>query len=136
MPITPVVGPAGGGKSQYIAANIRPGWVIVDFTALFVGLTGVQRGADGKYPERVTGDPILPMTSALKAVALSMAVEREMDGFVTTSNRDDVPTLERITGTAAVVVDPGEAVIRARLADAVTGQLSQECNAAFSRWFR
>ena len=136
MPITPVVGPAGAGKSQYIAASIRPGWVVLDFTGLYVALSGVQRGPDGKFPERVAGDPLLPMTSAIKAVALSMAVERELDGFVTSSARDDVPTLERITGRLAVVIDPGESVIRARLADAVTGELSSECSAALARWYR
>ena len=136
MPIVPVCGPAGAGKSQYIAATIRPGWIILDYTALYAALSGVQRGPDGKFPERVAGDPLLPMTAAVKAVALSMAVERQLDGFVTSSARDDVSTLERITGQSAVVVDPGEDVVRARLADAVTGELSPECSAALSRWYR
>ena len=135
MPITPVVGPAGAGKSQYIAATTRPGWIVLDYTAIYAALSGVQRGPDGKFPERVAGDPLLPMTAALKAVALSMAVERELDGFVTSSSRDDVPTLERITGQSAVVIDPGESVVRARLVDAVTGQLSPECAVALGRWY-
>ena len=136
MPIIPIAGPAGSGKSAYVAANLRAGWVTVDFTQIYVGLTGAVRGADGRYPERVTGDPVLPLVSAVKAVVLSMAIERELDGFVTTSSRDDVPMLEAKTGQKAVVIDPGESVIRARLADAVTGELSSECGNALSRWYR
>ena len=133
--MTPIVGPAGGGKSQYIRERIRPGWVVLDFTALYAALSGVERGPDGRYPERIAGDPLLPLVSAAKAVILSMAVERELDGFVTSSARADVPILERVTGKSAVVIDPGEAVIRARLADPVTGELSAECTKAVARWY-
>lgn len=136
MPITPVAGPAGGGKSQYIAERLRPGWLVLDFTRFYVALAGVERGPDGRYPERETGDPLLPLVSYVKRVALREAVERELDGFATTSARDDVEVLERITGRPAVVVDPGEEVIRARLADPVSGELSSECTAAMRRWYR
>ena len=60
-----------------------------------------------------------------------MAVERGHDGFVTTSAVDDVPVLERATGQPTVTIDPGETVIRTRLADAITGALSSECEQAF-----
>ena len=136
MPITPVIGPAGGGKSQYIAANIRPGWIILDYTMIYAALSGAQRGADGKFPERVTGDPLLPMVSAVKAVALSIAVERQLDGFVTSSARADREILERITGQVATIIDPGEEVIKARLRDPLTERLSPECSTALSRWYR
>ena len=136
MPIQPVVGPASGGKSQWISARLTPGQVVLDFTRIYVALAGIERGSDGRYPERVAGDPLLPLTSAGKAVLLSMAMERQLDGFVTSSSRDDVPMLERVTGQPAVVIDPGESVVRARLADAVTGELSSECNNALSRWYR
>ena len=135
MPITPVAGPAGAGKSQYIAATIRPGWVVIDFTSLYVALSGVQRGPDGKYPERHAGDPLLPLAAYLKSTALRQAVERELDGFVTTSARADIPELERVTGQPAKVIDPGEETIKARLAEAVTGELSPECSAALARWY-
>ena len=136
MAIVPVVGPAGGGKSQFIAENIRPGWVVLDFTMLYAGLSSAQRGPDGKYPERITGDPLLPLVSEVKALALNAAIRRELSGFVTSSARDDVPMLERVTGQPATIVDPGEDVVRARLADPVTGQLSEECTAAIRRWYR
>ena len=136
MAITPIVGPAGGGKSQYIAENIRSGWIILDFTSLYAALSGAQRGPDGKYPERITGDPPLPLVSEVKALALNAAIRRELSGFVTSSARDDIEMLERVTKTPAVVVDPGEATVRARLADPITGQLSEECTAALRRWYR
>ena len=136
MAIQPVLGPASGGKSQWVAQRLLPGWVIIDYTALYAALSGVQRGSDGKFPERVTGDPLLPMISSVKAVALSMAVERGLSGFVTSSARADREVLERITGQAAMVIDPGEEVIRARLSDPLTGELSPECSTALSRWYR
>ena len=136
MSIVPIVGPAGAGKSQYIAATIRPGWIILDFTSLYVAVAGVQRGADGKYPERVTGNPLLPFVAGLKTMALRMAVERELSGFVTSSALADVEILEAITGETAKVIDPGEDVVRARLADPLTGELSPECSAAVNRWYR
>ena len=136
MAITPIVGPAGAGKSQYIAANIRPGWIIIDYTTLYVALSGVQRGGDGKYPERESGDPILPFVAGMKTVALRMAVERELSGFVTSSALADVEVLEKITGETAKVIDPGESVVRARLSDPTTGELSPECDKAVRRWYR
>ena len=136
MPITPVAGPAGGGKSAYVAEHLRPGWIVLDFTQIYVALTGAVRGPDGRFPERVSGDPVLPLVSAVKAVALSMAIERGHSGFVTTSSLDDVPALERATGNSAVVIDPGETVIRSRLADAITGSLSSECEQALGRWYK
>ena len=136
MSIVPILGPAGAGKSQYIAATIRPGWIIIDYTSLYVALSGVQRGADGKYPERESGDPLLPFVAGLKTMALRMATERELSGFVTSSALADVEVLEKITGETAKIIDPGEEVVRARLADPVTGELSPECSAALRRWYR
>ena len=136
MPIQPVVGPASGGKSQWISARLTPGQVVLDFTRLYVALAGIERGPDGRYPERATGDPLLPLTSAGKAVLLSMAVERQLDGYVTSSSRDDVPMLERVTGQPATIIDPGEATVRARLADPITGELTTECANALTRWYK
>ena len=100
-----------------------------------MALSGAQRGPDGRYPERIAGDPLIPLVAYIKATALRQAVERELDGFVTTSARADVPELERITGQPATVIDPGEDVVKARLADAVAGELSPECSTALSRWY-
>ena len=134
MPITPVAGPAGAGKSQYVLGRLQPGEFIVDFTRLWAALGGYERGPDGRFPIRRVGDPLVPLTAALRNVALSMAIERDHDGFVTTASRDEVPRLERITTKRAVIIDPGEDVVRRRLEDA-SGELADECELALGRWY-
>ena len=134
MPIVPVVGPAGAGKSQYIARERGPGSIIVDFTALWAALTGAVRGPDGKYPEREDGDPALALTNAVKGFALSEATKRELDGFVTSSAAGDVAPLEARTGQAAVTIDPGREAVEASLSDD-EGYLSNECRKAIARWY-
>ena len=48
-----VEGPAGGGKSQHVDELVEAGTVqvVADTTALWVALSGVKRGADGRYPD-------------------------------------------------------------------------------------
>lgn len=135
MPIVPVVGPAGGGKSQYIERERSPGDVLIDYTRIWAALTGARRGDDGRYPERVDGDPSLPLVNAVKQFALSQAIERELSGYVTSSAADDVAALEARTGQPAVTIDPGRQVIESRLADPETGYLSDECRRAVARWY-
>ena len=135
MPITPVAGPVGAGKSQYIEERRRPGDVLVDFTSIYVALSGVERGPDGRYPERLDGDPLLPLTSAVMAHALNEAVDRQLDGFVTTASRDRVPVLERITGQPAVIIDPGDdGVIRLHYGSRGTS-ITEQCAKALGRWY-
>ena len=135
MPIIPIIGPAGAGKSQIIDNLRRPGQVLLDYTGLYAAIGGVQRDASGRYPVRVDGDPLIGLVAALKDYAVEQAVTRELDGYVTSSSRDDIERLERITGQPATIVDPGEAVTKARLADPVTGVLSEECKKALRRWY-
>ena len=113
MPIVPVIGPAGAGKSQVIENLRRPGQVLLDYTGLYSAIGGVQRDASGRYPVRVDGDPLIGLIAAVKDYAVEQAVRRELDGFVTSSSRDDIDRLERITGEKAVIVDPGEEVTKA-----------------------
>lgn len=131
-----VAGPAGAGKSQYVARERNPGDILIDYTSIWAALTGAERGADGKYPERETGDPALPLVSATKEFVLRQAVERELNGFVTTSARDEVQRLESVTNSTAEIIDPGQDVVRLRLADPETGRLSDECQGALNRWYR
>ena len=42
---------------------------------------------------------------------------------------------ENATALTVRTVDPGESVVRARLADAVTGILSPACDRAVRRWY-
>lgn len=136
MPIIPVVGPAGGGKSQFVNRNQETGEVVIDFTLLYAALANVQRGPDGRYPERVAGDPLLPLVNAVKEFALRQAVDRQLNGYVTSSDAQAVSRLEALTGETAEIIDPGREAIELRLRDPETGVLSDECGRALSRWYR
>ena len=137
MPIQPVVGPAGGGKSQYIRDRLRPDDVVLDYTALWAALTGAERDpVTGLYPERIDGDPRLALVQAVKNRALELAQKYEMDGYVTSSDSDDIERLAAITGLAAVIIDPGLEVVLDRLRDAETGDLSPQCDKAVRRWYK
>ena len=135
MPIRPVAGPAGAGKSQHVDRERGPHGIVIDFTALWAALTGATRGPDGKYPERTDDDPSLALVSAVKAFAVSQAITRELTGFVTTSSRTEMARLEVQTGQPAVVIDPGEDVVRGRLTDQRTGVMSEDCAKAMARWY-
>lgn len=136
MPIVPVLGPVSGGKSQFVDREREDGDVTIDFTALFAALASVQRGADGRYPERTDGDPRLPFVQAVKNFALTEAIRRELNGHVTSSARHDVEPLQVRTGQEAVIIDPGRDVIEDRLRDPETGEISDECRKALERWYR
>ncbi|MCY3845691.1 MAG: hypothetical protein OXH69_19370 [Acidobacteria bacterium] len=139
MPIAIVRGPAGGGKSQWISERLQPGEVVIDFTRLYVALAGVERGPDGKYPVRDDGDVRLALAAWLQLAAIRQAARRELDGYTTTS--DSRPeAVERLLAAGAtgevVTIDPGRAVVTARLSDPATGALSPQCEAALGRWYR
>ena len=134
MPITPIAGPVGAGKSQEVDRLRKPGDVLIDFTRIYVALSGAVRGPDGRFPEREDGDPLLPLASAVQSFALSEAVARELDGFVTTASADKVPTLERVTGETAKVIDPGDdAVIVRHYGE--RPNITAECSKALGRWY-
>ena len=137
MPITPIVGPAGSGKSQVVAAERRPGDVLIDFTLLWAALTGATRGEDGRYPVREDDDPALPLVSAAYWFTLTEAVRRELDGFVTSASRANVDRLETITGRRARVVDvkPGPLLARLSEVDDEGEFLDGQCVSAVRRWW-
>ena len=135
MPITPVLGPAGAGKSQYIDRERRPGDVVIDYTLLWAALTMARRGPDGRYPERGDDDPSLPLVSAVKGFAVAEAVKRELAGYVTSSARSDIGRLESRTGRPAVIIDPGREVVEGRLRDPESGEISAACSVAMGRWY-
>ena len=68
MAIDVVRGPAGAGKSQWIAERLTASGVVIDFTRLYAALAGVERGADGRYPVRTGHDPRIPLTQADKGI--------------------------------------------------------------------
>ena len=137
MPIQPVAGPTGSGKSQLIAAERRPGDVLIDFTLLWAAMTGATRGEDGRYPVREDDDPSLPLVSAAYWFTLSEAVRRELSGFVTSASRANVARLERITGRKARVVDvkPGPLLARLSEVDDDGDYLDGQCVSAVRRWW-
>ena len=137
MAIVPVVGPAGSGKSQIVAAERRPGDVLIDFTALWAALTGATRGEDGRFPVRTDDDPALPLVSVAYWFTLSEAVKRELRGFVTSASRANVERLERITGQRARVVDvkPGPLLARLSEVDDDGDFIDGACVSAVKRWW-
>ena len=135
MPITPVAGPLGGGKSQWIARRRQPGDVLIDFTSIWAAMTGAQRDpATGRYPVRDDDAPSLPMVSYLMATAVRYAVDNGLSGYVTTSQRSKVAELERQTGQRAAIIDPGADVVRERLLEE-TGELPPCAVQGMARWY-
>lgn len=140
--LTLLRGPAGGGKSQRAQRLVDDGAadVLADTTALYAALAGVQRGPDGRYPPREETDPLLPITTYIRAVVAREAVRRGLRVVVTSSRRDDEDHWRDVAAEGgadfdAETIDPGRTVILARLADPETGELSAACDAALRRWY-
>ena len=136
-----IQGPAGGAKSQLAAELLEAGEVevLADVTALWVALSGVTRGPDGKYPVREDSDPALIVALYLQAVAARRALEEGAGVAVTTSRRGQEGRWRRVAEDAGAAfrvrtIDPGEDVVRARLADP-DGELSDPCAQAIARWY-
>ena len=136
-----IQGPAGGAKSQVAAEMLDAGevQVLADTTALWVALSGVQRGPDGRYPVRQDDDPALAVALYVQSVAVRRGLEDGADVAVTTSRRGQEGRWRRLADTAGTrlvvrTVDPGEDVVRARLAEP-DGKLSDPCAKAIARWY-
>ena len=141
MPNLLLSGPAGAGKST-TARKARDEMsgpaVIADFTAIHNALTMAQRGPDGRFPDRTDRD-LLPLAETIRQDVIRTAVERDI-GVVATNSDGDARRrqyLLRLLGPGAgeTVIDPGRDVVRERLADPVTGVMSDECGVAFDRWY-
>ena len=140
--LTLIQGPAGSGKSAVAAESLAAGEieVLADTTALWVALSGVVRGPDGRYPVRDESDPALASALYLQAVAARFALSRGARVGVTTSRRGQESRWAQMAQEAGVefnvrTVEPPEDVVRARLADD-DGNLSSECERALSRWYQ
>ena len=140
MPSILLSGPAGSGKSA-IARGLLAGatvpTVAADFQSLVVALLLLERGADGLYPVRP--DWVLPLTEYVRRAVVTGAVNREVEVIATNSDGDPERRrflLERLgPGATERIVDPGRAVVSARLSDPESGELSAECDGAISRWY-
>ena len=140
MPSVLLSGPAGAAKSalarRLLLENPQLA-VIADFQLVYRALTDVERGRDGRYPLR--DDRLLPLTEYVRRAAITGAVERDIQVIATNSDGDPARRAFLLSqlGTGAVerIVDPGRAVVSARLSDPETGELSEECGSAIGRWY-
>ena len=120
--------------------------VVSDVTRLWAALGGYERGPDGRYPVRADDDPALTTALYVQAVAVRRALREGAAVAVTTSRAGQASRWQALAGQVEVefsvevsfevrTVDPGEDVVRARLADPDTGELSPECEKAVRRWY-
>ena len=138
-----ISGPAGAAKSQTAMELRRERQrnyelaIIVDFQALYAAISGDVRGLDGRYPLR--DERLLPTVEYMRQALITAARNREISIIAT--NSDGSPArraelLERLgPGSREQIIDPGESVVRARLAAPSTGILSEDCLQAIGRWY-
>ena len=133
-------GPAGSGKSQLSRDLIREATeptVQADFQSIVVALLALVRGPDGKFPVRPTW--VLPLAEYVRQAVITGAQAREIFTIITNSDgsaqRRNALLARLGPGSVERVVDPGFDVVRARLADEISGELSDDCAGAISRWY-
>ena len=139
-----IEGPAGAGKSQLLKEMKDAGQIDIaaDTTELWAASGLYERDpATGKYPVRADDDPALDTARVLQAAAVTHGLRKGFNVGVTTSRRGQAerwrPVADDFNVSFVVnTVDPGEDVVRERLADAVTGELEPECERAIGRWYR
>ena len=136
-----VQGPAGSGKSQTVAEMVEAGEVevVADTTRLWAALGLYERGRDGRYPVREDGDPALAVALYAQGVAVRRGLDEGAEVAVTTSRRGQETRWRLVAEAAGTTlnvrtVDPGEDVVRARLAEP-DGELSEACERAIGRWY-
>lgn len=140
MPGALISGPAGGGKSQVARDLLNEATeptVQADFQSIVVALLALVRGPNGKYPVRPSW--VLGLAEQVRQSIITAATAREISIIITNSDGDPVRRAALLSklgpGSVERIVDPSESVVRTRLADPVTGELSPECGKAISRWF-
>ena len=91
--------------------------VAADFQSIVVALLLLERGTDGNYPVRP--DFVLPIAEYTRRAVITGATAREISIVLTNSDGDPGrrrSLLERLgPGAAERIVDPGQAVVEARL---------------------
>ena len=120
-------------KMPYVEAHRRPGDVVISAGSLYKALT-----ADGSIPS--SNGPVLRTALYLRAVAIRVAREKQLNGYVLTSNgaRADLDRLVRDTGAPGVtVLTMTEAQACARIAQLVpAGERRAACDEGIKRrWF-
>ena len=141
MSLTLVEGPAGAGKSQAVARMLQAGEaeVVADLTQLWAAMRGFERDAAGRFPVRDDEDPALRLAAYLRAAVVRQALREDLRVVVTSGSPDMATRWAAVAEEAGAAFtvrteDPGEAVVRERLA--VDGELSPQCEKAIGRWYR
>ena len=133
-------GPAGAAKSQEARRLLHEAaepTIAADFQSIVAALLLLERGEDGRYPIRP--EWVLPLAEYTRRAVLTGARNSEIS--VVATNSDGDPDRRRFLlgqlGPRATerIVDPGEAVVAARLANPRTGELSDPCRGAIRRWY-
>ncbi len=140
MPSILISWPAGADKSRLARELLAaaPLGVVADFQSIYVALTLLERGRDGRYP--LCDERLLPTVEYVRRALITGAVARDLDVIATNSDGDPVrrAALLASLGPGAVerIIDPGLEVVTSRLADPVTGDLGAECDRAIQRWYQ
>ena len=137
-----IEGPAGSGKSAFAAELKRAGAIdiLADLTRLWAAIGLYERTLDGGFPIRRDDDPALEAARYIRVALVSFALGAGLNVAVTVSQRDQVERWREIATRATATfqvttIDPGERVVRARLANPVTEVVSSECEQAIARWY-
>ena len=135
-------GPAGAGKSQAARELLRTGKVdlVADFQSIGAALLLLERDpVTGRYPPRdARFEKIIPLAQAIRSTIIAEARERGLAVVATNSNGSPGQRqrlIAELGGASERILDPGREVVEQRLADPVTGQLSDQCREAVRRYY-
>ena len=114
--------------------------VLADYTALWAATRGIERDNEGKYPVRQDSDPAVRtgLVPWVRAAVVRQALRVGLRVAVTSGTPRTAVKWSQIAREEDALfslrtIDPGEAVVRQRLA--VDGVVSSECEAAVNRWY-
>ena len=143
MPNLLISGSAGSGKSaaarEELAASNEPA-IIAEIQPLYAALLGIERGPDGRYPERRESDAhALRLAEYLRRAAITASVARGIRVITTNSDSDldrrafllnelGPGATERI-----VTVDYDVAISNLQ---GPNGATSDQCRQAVERWHK
>ena len=134
MPLDVLAAPGcdAAGKLDYVERVRQPGDVVISVGRIYESLT-----ADGSFPS--SNSSALRLALGLRTAAIRMARERELSGFVLTSNgnRADLDRLAVESGGGVRVLKMTEADACARISRLVpAGERRSACEEGIKRrWF-
>ncbi|MEV0357119.1 AAA family ATPase [Nocardia sp. NPDC050697] len=123
--LTVVTGPPAAGKTTYVKANAQPGDIVIDLDALAVALGSPD---SHNHPRAIAAVAQAARTAAIQAAATT----RTATWVIHTAPDPTQLDTYRAQGAQVVTIDPGEAVVRERIA----GHRSPDTQQAADRWYR